>query len=399
GAAEVGAGEVARRRAVRAVAAPVAGGFAGSETVTLGSGTELPASPEEPEINSRMSLPLPDETAAAVAGARLEKLDVPGAGLGNLAALVRFVAGTQGTATPQPYRAPRLMLVHGAHRGGLATADTDEAWQREVDRAAGGGGPLGILAGATGVPIQVVDVTAEPAEPIEESDATTLEKAEIGLRQGFRLAEAAVDTGTDLVILGAAGPGQVGAAAAVVSATVAVEPAAALPRVVLAGGRIDDNAWMARCEALRDGLRRAKGHTDSSVATIAALGGYDLAVATGIILGATFRRTPVMIDGPVGIAAGMLARDLGAQSRLWLLLADDGRNPAVVPTARVIGTRTFADLRLDLGEGAAALAVLPVIQHALLLSALSLADTEPDDSGDTAGGAGALTPAEPSSAW
>ncbi len=370
-----------RRVRVRPVEV-VAGAGVVSETVTLGSGTELPASADEPEINSRMMLPLPDETASAVAVDRLNALDVPGAGLGNLNKLIGFVAGTQGTGTPERYQAPRLMLVHGVHRGGLAAGDTAEHWQREVDRAAAGAGALGLLAAASGVPIQVVDVTAEPAGAIEDDDASTEEQVQIGLRQGFRLAEAAADTGTDLIILGAAGPGQIAAAAAVVGSIVGVEPAAVLPRVVRAGGRVDDLAWMQRCTALRDGLRRSRTRLSGTVEVLTTIGGYDLAVAAGIVLGATYRRIATMIDGPVGVAAGLLARDLGAQSRLWLLLADDGKNPAVIPGSRVLGASPFADLRLDLGEGAAALTLLPLIQNALLLSSLSLADSDEADADD-----------------
>jgi len=347
-----------------------------AEVVTLGSGTELTATAEEPEINSRMMLPLPDDTAASVAADRLHSLDVPGAGLGKLAKLVAFVAGTRGTGTPTPYQSPRLMLVHGAHAGGLAAGDTAELWQDEVERALAGSSALGMLASAAGVPIQVVDVTAEEAGAIEDVDAVDLERVETGLRQGFRLAEAAVDGGTDLIILGAAGPGQLSAAAAVLAATVTVEPAAILPRVVRSGGRIDDAAWMVRCSALRDGLRRVRGRLVGSKETLVALGGYDLAVATGIILGATYRRTAVMIDGTVGAAAGMLARDLAAQSRLWLLLADDGKHPAVAPAAKILGSTPFVDLRLDLGEGATALALLPLIQNALLLATLPMVSTD-----------------------
>jgi NaMN:DMB phosphoribosyltransferase len=327
------------------------------EVVNLGSGTELTPGPDEPEINSRMMLPLPDDTAAAVAADRLHNLDVPGAGLGNLAKLVGFVAGTQGTGTPSPYQAPRLILLHGAHEGGVAAGEPARLWQDEVDRATAGAGALGLLAATAGVPIQVVDVTAEPAAAIETGDAADLEHIEIGLRQGWRLAEGAVDGGTDLIILAAAGAGQVAAAAAVVAATVAVEPAAVLPRVVRAG-HIDDQAWMVRCLAVRDALRRERGRLQGSKEVLVALGGYDLAVATGIVLGATFRRTAVMVDGPVGVAAGMLARD--------------GRHPTVAPAAKVLGTSPLVDLRLDLGEGAAALAALPLVQNALRLATLPI---------------------------
>jgi hypothetical protein len=68
----------------------------------------------------------------------------------------------------------------------------------------------------------------------------------------------------------------------------------------------------------------------------------------------------------------MLARDLAAQSRLWLLLADDGRHPTVAPAAKVLGTSPLVDLRLDLGEGAAALAALPLVQNALRLATLPI---------------------------
>ncbi len=355
-----------------------AGGRPASQTTTLGSGTELAGSPDEPEINSRMTLPLPDETAAAAAVERLYALDVPGAGLGNLARLIGFAGGTQGTGAPGPYRAPRLLLVHGAHHGGLAAGESAASAQREVDRALAGESALGVLAASAGVPVQVVDVTAEPAGAVEDGNASDPERIAVGLRQGFRLAEAVVDAGTDLIILGAVGAGQVGAAAAVVGATITIDPAAVLPRVVRAGGRIDDDSWMVRCAALRDGLRRAKGLSGPE-ATLTVLGGYDLAVATGIVLGATYRRTAVLIDGPVGVAAGLMARELGAQSRLWLLVADDGRHPVVTPAAKVLGASAVADLRLDLGEGAAGLAVFPLLQNALLLATLPTALTEATD--------------------
>ena len=65
------------------------------------------------------------------------------------------------------------------------------------------------------------------------------------------------------------------------------------------------------------------------------------------------RQTPVLIDGPVGVAAGLLARDFGAQTRHWLMLPDAGGYPAVTLGAEVLGLTPIVDLRLGLGEGAA----------------------------------------------
>ena len=99
------------------------------------------------------------------------------------------------------------------------------------------------------------------------------------------------------------------------------------------------------------------------------LGGGDIAVATGILLGAASRRLPVMVDGPVGIAAGLVARDYGAQTRHWLLMADHGENPTVKLAADVLGVTPFLQLKLALGEGGTSLATLPLVNTALTLAA------------------------------
>ncbi|MBQ1015144.1 nicotinate-nucleotide--dimethylbenzimidazole phosphoribosyltransferase, partial [Micromonospora sp. M51] len=93
------------------------------------------------------------------------------------------------------------------------------------------------------------------------------------------------------------------------------------------------------------------------------------AVATGVLLGATARRVPVLLDGPVGLAAGMVSRDLAGQARHWCLLADHGGHPAVRLAADVLGLTPLLDLRLDLGEGANALVALPLLRSVLALAA------------------------------
>jgi hypothetical protein len=64
-----------------------------------------------------------------------------------------------------------------------------------------------------------------------------------------------------------------------------------------------------------------------------------------------------------------VARDFGAQTRHWLLLPDDGGHPAVRLGAEVLGVEPVLDLKLGLGEGATALAALPLLRAALTLAA------------------------------
>ncbi|OLE26378.1 MAG: hypothetical protein AUG44_13110 [Actinobacteria bacterium 13_1_20CM_3_71_11] len=319
-------------------------------------------------IGPGRTMPIPDQEASGQAAERVAGLDVR---LGALADVVAFAAGAQGTAVPQPFQAVRVLLIQGAHEGGIATGDEAEAWARRFTSVSGGGGPLGLLAGRAGATLQLVDTAAagfSAAAPVELGDAVPAADLDTALRYGYRLAESAVDSGTDLLVLAAGGPGQETAAVALISATTGAEAPGLLPAVRLAGGRYDDNAWMVRCAAVRDALHRTRSTARQPKELLAALGGADLAVAAGVVLGAAARRTPVLIDGPVAVAAALVARDLAIESRLWLLLADHGGHPAVVSGADVLGVSAVAELKLGLGEGAAGLAVLPLIQSALLLS-------------------------------
>jgi adenosyl cobinamide kinase/adenosyl cobinamide phosphate guanylyltransferase/NaMN:DMB phosphoribosyltransferase len=346
---------------------------------------------DTPAIEPGLSLPIPDQEAAVTATERLLDLEVPGSGLGRLAEVVGFAAGTQGTAVPQAYQAVRVLLLPGIHDGGMSAGDDPAEWDRRLGQVAAGGGPLGLLAGQAGASLQLADLASAglpAAAPVELGDALSAEQVEAALRYGWRLADSAVDSGTDLLVLAAGGPGQEAAAVAVIAATTSIEAPKLLPRVRQPGGRYDDLAWMARCAAIRDALHRTKGQGRNPKQILAALGGADLAAAVGVLLGAAARRTPVVVDGPLGVAAGLVARDLAAQSRLWLLLADHGDHPAVQSGADVLALTPVAKLGLGLGEGAAALAVLPLVQSALLLSAtagptpdLSTVDSGTVDSG------------------
>jgi nicotinate-nucleotide--dimethylbenzimidazole phosphoribosyltransferase len=314
-------------------------------------------------------LPLPSDTAATAAEERLAALDVPGPGLGRLSKAVLFTAGARDDAAGRPYRDVRALVLYGAHEGGVAAGDDPEAWAARVRRLGEGGGPLGLLAGRARVRLQVLDARGPGgdlvAAPIESGDALDADRVEEALRQGWRIADAAVDEGADLLVLAAAGPGQEAAAAAVVAGTTSAEPAALLQRVYRPGGAIDDDAWMARCVAIRDGMRRLRGRSRDARTLLAALGGPDIAVATGLVLGAAARKTPVLVDGPVGIAATLVARDIAGPSRLWTLLADHGDHPTVKAGASALDLTPLVELRLGLGEGAASLVAVPLIQAAL----------------------------------
>jgi nicotinate-nucleotide--dimethylbenzimidazole phosphoribosyltransferase len=331
---------------------------------------------EVPLIESGIELPMPDEDASAAAATRLLGLDFAGAGLGSFVPVVRFAAGTQARPDPRPWRSPRVLLLHGDREGGFAAGDPADAAARRVQAAHDGTGALSTLAATAGASVRTVD--CPPAWPAEERDALEPDTVDDALKYGWRLAEVAADEGIDLLVLAACGSGADAAATAIIAVTTGGEPAALLGRAVGPGGRVDDAAWIRRCAAIRDARHRIRARSRDPRSLLAMVGGGDIAVATGILLGATSRRTPVLVDGPVAVAAAMVARDFGAQTRHWLVLPDHGDHPAVKLAADVLGVTPLLSLRLGLGEGATALAALPLINTALTLAAATPPRPEPE---------------------
>ena len=97
-------------------------------------------------------------------------------------------------------------------------------------------------------------------------------------------------------------------------------------------------AWMDEATALRDGLRRVRADEEHPVALLRALGSPVLAAATGLLLQATARRTPVLLDGPGAAAAGLFVRGQAWEAPDWWQVAER--------PADALHDRTVAGLRL-----------------------------------------------------
>jgi nicotinate-nucleotide--dimethylbenzimidazole phosphoribosyltransferase len=372
--------------------APAAPGVTGEPVVRLPDGVV-------PVIEPGMELPLPDGDAGPDARDRLFTVDFAGAGLGVLVEAVEFAAATQATTTPRPWAAPRVLLISGGYAGGVAAGDDPADAERRVAEAENGTGVLGRLAAQSGADLAVLRVAGVGA--LEDGPVLDEAGVDAALRQGWQLADAAADAGRDVLVLASIGVGTDAVATAVLASTTGAEPVAVLPRVLAPGGRIDDDAWMRRCAAVRDALHRIRQEPRGAKDILRQLGGPGLAAATGVLLGAAARRLPVLLDGPVGIAAGLVARDLASQARHWCLLPDAGSLALVRQGADVLGLTPVLDLGLGLGEGANALATLPLLRSAIGLAgaapvhpALLLEAGDADFAEPTPGGPGPATTAE-----
>ena len=212
-----------------------------------------------------------------------------------------------------------LAADHGIAEAGVSAWSIRRSSTRLAARIVAGDAPVNVAARLAGVPVRVHEVALyrdnderaslnprlrRPSGRIDIEDAMSRDEAAAAIGAGVAMADEAIDTGADLLVLADVGVGSTTPAAALIGLLTGSDAS----QVVGRGSGIDDVTWMRKCAAVRDAMRRARPVLGDEVALLATAGGADLAVATGLLLGAAARRMPVLLDGVVSAAAALVAQ-------------------------------------------------------------------------------------------
>ncbi|MEU6977113.1 MULTISPECIES: nicotinate-nucleotide--dimethylbenzimidazole phosphoribosyltransferase [unclassified Streptomyces] len=327
----------------------------------------------------------PDGGIRRDAEERRERLSVRPGALGRLDELGEWLSAAQGAVPPRPVEQPKVVLFAGDH--GVASLDVS-------GRAAGGGyalvravldgaSPVAVLARAQQVPVRVVDAGLDcdpellPAEVtrrrvrrgtgrIDVENALTLDETRAALELGIAVADEEADSGTDLVVLGDLSVGGTTPASTLIAALCGTDASVVTGR---GGAGIDDLAWMRKCAAVRDALRRARPVLGDQLELLAAVGGPDLAATTGFLLQASVRRLPVILDGVVGAACALVAQRAAFRAPDWWLAGQVSGEPAQAKALDRMSLNPLLDHGVTVGEGTGALLALPLVRAAAALAA------------------------------
>ncbi|MEV6553873.1 nicotinate-nucleotide--dimethylbenzimidazole phosphoribosyltransferase [Streptomyces sp. NPDC051597] len=342
----------------------------------------------------------PDSGVRRDAEERRERLTVPSGALGRLDELGEWLSAAQGTVPVRPIEHPRVILFagdHGIAELGVSARPAGSA-HTLVRSVLDGSGPVSVLARRLGAPVRVVDagLDCDPAllpedvvrhrvrrgsGRIDIEDALTVEEAEAAVRLGMRIADEEADSGTDLVVLGDLSVGGTTAAATLIAALCGTDASVVTGR---GGATIDDLAWMRKCAAIRDALRRARPVLGDQLELLAAVGGADLAATTGFLLQCAVRRTPVILDGVVSSACALVAQRAAFRAPDWWLAGQLSGEPAQSKALDRMALNPLLDHGVTVGEGTGALLALPLVQAAAALAAelVERAETEGDRTED-----------------
>lgn len=327
----------------------------------------------------------PDGGMRRQAEERRERLTVAPGALGRLDELGEWLATAQRSVPVKPVERPRLVVFAGDHGvAGLDVSGRPAGTAHTLVRAAlDGASPGAVLARRAGVSVRIVDAGLDcdpdllPDEVVRHrvrrgsgridiEDALSVEEAEQAVRLGMAVADEEADSGTDLVALGDLSVGGTTPAATLIAALCGADASVTTGR---GGVRIDDLAWMRKCAAVRDALRRARPVLGDLVQLLAAVGGADIAATTGFLLQSAVRRMPVILDGVVSAACALVGQRAAFRAPDWWLAGQLTGEPGQAKALDRMAMTPLLDQGVAVGEGTGGLLALPLVQAAAALAA------------------------------
>jgi nicotinate-nucleotide--dimethylbenzimidazole phosphoribosyltransferase len=181
--------------------------------------------------------------------------------------------------------------------------------------------------------------------------AMTRAEALAGIANGARaFLDAQVDGPCQLVGMGEMGIGNTTSATAIIAA-VSGRPVAEL---VGRGTGVDDAGLRRKREVIERALALHRPPPGDSLALLSCLGGHELAGICGAVLAAASCRCPVVLDGIISTAAGLLAALLCPAVKEYLIAGHRSVERGQETALALLGLEPILDLDLRLGEGTGA---------------------------------------------
>jgi nicotinate-nucleotide--dimethylbenzimidazole phosphoribosyltransferase len=214
--------------------------------------------------------------------------------------------------------------------------------------------------------VHVVDAgVGAPTGNIAVGPAMSAAETEHWLEEGIRCAGELAGEGVGVVALGEMGIANSTTAAALAAALLGVDAA----RVCGRGTGLDDAGLERKVAVVRAALHANPVDCSDPLATLAALGGRELAFLAGVALGAAADRLVIVVDGFISATAALVSARLAPEVAEAMIAAHLSPEPGHPLVLDALGLEPLLDLGLRLGEGSGAALCLPLIDASLALLA------------------------------
>lgn len=308
-------------------------------------------------------IPLPSATARSAAAARQDQLTKPAGALGRLESLALELAAIQDRALPRCERAVVLVAAadHGVCARGVSAFPSAVTAQMCLNFCTGGAA-VNVLARQAHIEVEVLDVgvasdlptlpgliaakIARGTSDFTVGPAMTAGQLTAAMAAGAARAEFHAIS-NDALVLGEMGIGNTTAAAALTAAYTGHSATDVCGR----GTGVDDAGLSRKVAAVTAGHALHRQVFGDPRATLAALGGFEIAALAGAALRAAELRLAVVVDGYISTAAALAAVAIDPAVRPYLIFAHRGAEPGHRLALAHLQAQPLLELDLRLGEG------------------------------------------------
>ncbi len=194
-----------------------------------------------------------------------------------------------------------------------------------------------------------------------EGPAMTKEEAVRALEAGIEVFEEEFKKGIDTVGTGDMGIGNTTTSSAI-AAVITGKPVEDLTG---RGTGIDDDALVRKIAAIKKALATNVPDPSDAVDVLSKVGGFEIGGLAGIILYASSKRVPVVIDGFISGAAALIAAHIEPKIKPYLIAAHSSVEKGHKAIFNSLGLKPILDLDLRLGEGTGAALAISIIEASI----------------------------------
>ena len=318
-----------------------------------------------------------DEEAMAAARARQDTLTKPLGSLGRLEDLSVRLAGIFGEAIPGIRRKSVILAAgdHGVVAEGVSAYPQEVTPQMIYNFLSGGAG-INVLARHAGADIVVLDAgvaadleshpqlrsvkVAKGTDNMARGPAMTRQQAIQCLETGINVAQEQVSGGADLIACGDMGIGNTTPSSAITAVLTGADPEVTTGR----GTGLDDPGLAHKVAVIRQAIQTNSPDPQDGLDVLIKVGGFEIGVLAGAMLGTAASRRPVMVDGFISGAAALIAWAIHRGASDYFIASHQSVEPGHRVGLEAMGLTPLLDLGMRLGEGTGATLAMHVVEAA-----------------------------------
>lgn len=318
-----------------------------------------------------------NEEAMATARARQDTLTKPLGSLGRLEEISILLAGIFGDAIPGIRRKSVILAAgdHGVVAEGVS-AYPQEVTPQMVYNFLRGGAAINVLARHAGSEIVILDAgVAADLEPHPQLRSVKIGKGTANMAQGpamsrqqaIQCIETGIDAareqiaeGADLIACGDMGIGNTTASSAITSVITGTDPAVTTGR----GTGLDDPGLSHKVEVVRRAIQVNQPDPKDGLDVLSKLGGFEIGVLAGAMLGTAASHRPVLVDGFISGAAALIAWTMSPDARRYFIASHQSVEPGHRVGLEAMGLTPLLDMNMRLGEGTGAALAMHIVEAA-----------------------------------